>query len=109
MGQVALPLALFSTGASLSLGALRGNFFPAAAATMIKVAFAPFVGWVLAGLAGYTGAGMKVAVLLLACPTAVISFVMAEQLDADHRLAGSIVVLSTALSMISLALVLVLL
>ncbi|MHC4601341.1 MAG: AEC family transporter [Planctomycetota bacterium] len=107
MGQVALPLALFSTGASLSLGALRGNLLPALAATLIKVAFAPVLGWVIAVLAGYTGAGMKVAILLLACPTAVISFVMAEQLGADHRLAGSIVVLSTALSMISLALVLV--
>ncbi|MHC5040104.1 MAG: AEC family transporter, partial [Planctomycetota bacterium] len=107
MGQIALPLALFSTGASLSLGEVRGTLFPAAAASLIKVAAAPALGLIFATVAGYTGAGMKVGILLLACPTAVISFVMAEQLGANHRLAGAIVVLSTALSMVSLALVLV--
>ncbi|MHC4777935.1 MAG: AEC family transporter [Planctomycetota bacterium] len=108
LGQIALPLALISTGASLSLSAVRGMLVPAISASLIKVALAPAAGWFLAFLAGYSGPGMKVGVLLLACPTAVISFVMAEQLKADHKIAGSIVVLSTAMSLISLALVLIL-
>jgi predicted permease len=108
MAQIALPLALFSTGASLSLGSLKGTLTQALPASLLKVAVTPALGWVFAALVGYTGTGMKVGVLLLACPTAVISFVMAEQLGADHRLAGSIVVLSTLLSMVSLGFLLAL-
>ncbi len=106
MGQTALPLALFSTGAALSLADVRGQLVPATVSSLIKVGVTPAVGFAFACLVGYAGPGMKVALLLLACPTAVISFVMAEQLGADHRLAGSIVVLSTVLSMVSLAIVL---
>ena len=47
-----------------------------------------------------------VAMLFLGCPTAVVSWVMAEQLDGDHHLAAGAVVLSTLLSMITLAVIL---
>jgi len=45
---------------------------------------------------------------MLACPTAVVSYVMAEQLGADDRLAGGIVLLTTIASVGSLAAVLLL-
>ena len=107
VGQMALPLALFALGASLRLGSLRQTLAPALAGALIKVAAAPAVGYLVGRGMGLDPVGLRMAMLYLACPTAVMSFVMAEQLGGDGALAANIVVLSTLLSVVSFAVVLV--
>jgi predicted permease len=108
VSKIALPLALIATGTALSLGSIRGCIGCALAASVIKVLVVPLVGFFVARWLGLADEALLIALVYLACPTAVVSFVMAEQLDADHVLAGSIVVVSTILSMPVLGAVLLL-
>jgi predicted permease len=105
VGQVSLPLALIAVGAALVESKVGGYALCAFSASVIKIVIAP-----LAGLAGAIVLGLgpgetKVAMILLACPTAAVSYVMAEQLGSDEKLSAAIVTISTVLSIISLSVV----
>ena len=108
IGYMALPLVLMGLGASLTLKAVRGTFVPAFASATIKVAVGPIAGYLVGRQLGLTAGELRVGLLYLACPTAVVSFVMAEQLNSDSRLTASIIVLATFLSIPALAVVLLL-
>lgn len=106
LGQMALPLALLGIGATLRAWAIREGGVAALSSAIIKILFAPLVGYVVARLVGLPAIETQMALLYLAMPTAAMSYVMAERMGADGRLAGSIVVISTLLAMPALAAVL---
>jgi predicted permease len=97
LGQAALPCALLALGAGLAAGSVRSRFRPALAATALKLLATPAIGYALALAAGIRGELLPVALLLLASPCAVTSYVMADQLGADKELAASAIALSTLL------------
>jgi len=105
IGQMSLPLALLSIGAALVQAKIASRLTSALTASVIKLAVAPVVGLLAARLLGLGAGETRIALILLACPTAVASYVMADQLGASGELAATIVVLSTALSILSLGLV----
>lgn len=105
VGQMALPLALLAIGASLTPARVRGSLLHSVSVSAVKVALAPAAGYVVAVWLGMSGDEMKIAMIYLACPTAVASYVMAEQLGGDDALAGSAVVISTLMALVSLSLV----
>lgn len=105
LGQMALPVALISIGASLvGERIVCENFKPAVAASMIKVFIAPLAGFAIARAMNLGHAEMSVAVIMLACPTAVASYVLTQEIGGNVPLSGRIVVISTMLSAVSLAL-----
>ncbi len=106
VGQLALPLALLGVGASLRLQAFTNGLIYTVAASLIKVVAAPVTGFIICPFLGLTPVEMKIALLFLACPTAVVSFIMAEQLKGDGVLASGIILLSTLLSFLSFIIVL---
>jgi len=106
LGQMALPLALLGVGASLAMPSGAGSLVRASAAAVVKVAFGPLAGLLGGLLVGLTPQEMRIALIYLATPTAVMSFVMAEQLGGDARLSADAVVVSTALSLPALVAVL---
>jgi predicted permease len=107
LGQMALPLALFSIGASFSRGQLRSRLGAAAwISAILKVVVMPVVGILFIRLFGVGSMEARMALIFLACPTAISGYVMAEQMGADADLAGSVVLLSTILAMPALAIVL---
>jgi len=108
LGKAGLPMALLALGASLSFERVRGHFLLASVAALLRVAVAPLIGWWLAGWFGLTADLRTLTLLFLACPTAVASYVMADQMGADKDLAGAIVVLSTLYAFPAMALVLIL-
>ena len=59
-------------------------------------------------MAGFSGDTLLTALLYLASPCAVTSYVMADQMGADKELAGSAIVLSTLLCLPVMALILLL-
>ena len=103
LGAMALPLALLSIGAALVQpregGAKNWVVF---VASLIKVGFAPVVGFIVAKLMGLGLMEMKIALLLLACPTAAASYIITEQLGGDRRLAAAAIVVSSVLAAFSL-------
>lgn len=102
LGKMALPLALIVIGATLEFKVMRGLFAPILAASLIKVAFGPLAGFLLARWLGLTAEETRVAMILLATPTATSSYVMADQLGGDAPMTAGAIVLSTLLSMASL-------
>lgn len=103
LGQMSTPLALLGIGASLTLPAVRHNLSRATAAALIKVGWAPAVGFLVASLLRLSPVELRVALIFLACPTASASYIMAEQLGSDGKLAANIIVLSTLLAVPALA------
>lgn len=106
VGAVGLPAALMALGAGLTLSRLRGHLAPALAASLMRVALAPLLAWPLIHAWGITGDLRTMTYLFLTCPTAVASFVMADQMKADKDLAAAIIVLSTLLALPAMAIVL---
>jgi hypothetical protein len=105
VGQASLPLALIGIGAILAQSKIAGRGMPALVASIIKVVVSPIVGFWAARWISLGAAETKIALLFLACPTAIASYVVAEQLGGDEELSAAIIVVSTILSIISLSIV----
>ncbi len=102
VGQMALPLALLCIGGTLIVVRVRGSLAHATTASLLKVAAIPAIGFAAAMLLGLSTDELRVAMILLASPTAAASFVLAQQLYGDEALASSSIVISTVLSLGSL-------
>ena len=104
LGQMSLPIALMSIGASLvGEKIVCENFKPAVAASFIKVLVAPVAGYAIARAIGLGTGEMLVAMVMLASPTAVASYVMTQEIGGNAQMSARIVVISTILSAASLA------
>lgn len=105
LGQFALPLALMVVGGAMVSTPVRGRLRAGMITALLKVAAAPLLGlW----LARWLQAGPRetaVALILLACPTAVASYILTDQMNGDAALAATAIVLSTLMSAVSLSLV----
>ncbi|MCE5279672.1 MAG: AEC family transporter [Planctomycetaceae bacterium] len=104
-GVFASPLALLCVGGALVSTPLRGRIIPATLAAGIKVGVGTAVGVLLAGALGLNADQRAVALIFLACPTAVATYVLTEQLDGDGPLSAAGIVISTLMSAVSLAIV----
>ena len=102
IGQMALPLALLGIGATLSFDTVKGEVRESIAASIIKTAGAPLIGFLVGSALQLSSVEMRVALLYLTCPTAISSYVMAQQLKGNDRLAAGIVVVSTVVAAFSL-------
>ena len=102
-GRMALPLALLCVGGKLAGTRITGRLNTGLLAAIIKVGAAPAVGYLLARVIDAGPIETGVAMIFLACPTAIASYVLTEQLDGDGELAATAITLSTALSIASLA------
>ncbi len=103
VGRIGLPAALLALGGSLTWERVRGQSVPAFAAALMKVGVMPLVGLFVARACGLEGPLLTVCLLYLATPTAVASYVMADQMGADAELAAAIIVVSTVLAFPALA------
>ncbi len=107
LGQAALPCALLSLGAGLSFSSIRSQIKPAAVAATLKLVTLPLLGYLVLQLLGVQSREiMFTSMIYLAAPSAVTSYVMAEQMGADKELAAAAVTLSTLCAMPVLALLL---
>jgi malate permease and related proteins len=108
IGQIALPLALLGIGASLTFKGLFNDFSNSLFSALIKTIATPIFGFFVGSVIGLPRQELMIVLLYLACPTAVASYVMAQQMDADEILAGKIVIFSVFFSMAGFSLILAL-
>ena len=108
LGDMTTPLALLGIGAALTFSTLRGYWLTSTLAAGIKVVAAPLIGLLLARWLALSTAEMRMALIFLACPSATVTYIMAQQMGADDGLAANIVVLSTVLALPALAVALAL-
>lgn len=103
LGEMALPLGLLGVGGSLVTVKLGVAWRSPLAAALVKTALSPFLGWLVGRALGLGAAEMKMVLILMACPTAVISYTMAIELKGDEALATGAISLSVLTSLLSLA------
>jgi malonate transporter and related proteins len=104
LGRAATPLALFSLGASLPTFD-RGwpTVREAAFTTVIKLSILPVCVGVLAHVMGLSGLPWKVAVVTAAMPTGANAFMLARRATEFSAVSASTVVITTTLSLGSIA------
>jgi malate permease and related proteins len=108
IGRMALPLALLSVGAALLQERVTGNLATPIVGVILKIVVNPLLGFGLAILLGMPGDEIRIALLLLACPTAITAYVMTQQLGGDAPLSAAIIVLTSAFAAAPYAIVLAL-
>ncbi len=102
VGRIALPIALLSVGAGLDFGRLRANLYPAIAVSLIKLIVYPALVYLALRVIGFSGIELEVPVMIMATPTAVVSYIMAQEMRGDETLASAVIIGSTTASLITL-------
>jgi predicted permease len=107
LSGAAAPCALFSLGATLTTFRIGGDFRHVAAIAIGKLAVLPLVVWLLATrLLALEATEAAVVTMLAALPTGVNPFVLARKYGVYVERAASAVLVTTALSVVTLALLL---
>lgn len=102
LGRVATPLSLVVLGAGFQFGSIRGSTRQLALCIPLKLVVVPLVMLTLGTLLGYRGDTLVPILAIFGAPIAVSSYTMAEQMDGDGTLAASLVVLTTAFSILTM-------
>lgn len=106
LGEMALPLGLLGVGGSLVTVRLGAHWPRPLAAAMVKTVLSPLLGWVVGRALSLGALELKMVMILMACPTAVVSYTVALELKGDEALASGAIVLSVLTSLASLAAIL---
>ena len=102
LAQTAAPIALICIGAGFEGRKALKKIKPTIIATFIKLIGLAAVFIPVAVFLGFRNQELVAALIMLASPTTVTSYVMAKSMDNDEVLSSSIIVLTTVLSSITL-------
>jgi malonate transporter len=106
LGRAALALGLLAVGAALDLEAVRRGGGLLVVSSVLKLVAMPLLTAAGCSALGVEGTALGVALLFNGLPTATTAYILARQLGGDHRLMAAMITGQTALSMISIPLVL---
>ncbi len=101
IGRTALPLALLSIGSGLDPKHLPSEWRPALAISLVKLVAYPAAIWAALSAMGLEGEALRVPVVLLSSPCAVMAYIMAKEMNGDEGLASAIVIGSTLLATVT--------
>lgn len=102
LGAVTIPLALLILGADLDLDLKTTRLKELAAVTVSKLVLVPVTFLIPAVLLGFRGQALASLLAMYASPAAISGYIMAQNENADHHLAGQIVVITSILSCFTL-------
>ncbi len=102
--DLALPLALVGIGGSLNIENLKRASTLAFSSSIIKIVVLPLLLTFLAIFLGYRNDDLGIMFIVFACPTAIASFVMADVMGANSKLAGNIIMITTLGSVFTISL-----
>ncbi|MFK7768639.1 MAG: AEC family transporter [Mariniblastus sp.] len=108
VGSAAFPLALLGIGSQLASISISGQWSSSILSSVVKCIVCPLVGWMIGLSIGLSGIELRVILIMCAVPTAVSSYVLADQMKGDADLAASSVVICTVFSLFSLSVLLAL-
>jgi predicted permease len=106
LGEMALPLGLLAVGGSLVTVKFHGAWRAPLCSALIKTLISPLLGWVVGRVLGLGGLELKMIMILMACPTAVVSYSVAMEMKGDETIASGSIVLSVLTSIFALVAIL---
>lgn len=101
LGELVAPLMIFSIGLALSLPRIR-HAYVIIPAIIIKLAVMPFIAYITAIMLGLKGTALASCIVEGAMPTMVLSLLIAARFNLDESLAAFVIVVTTALSFVTL-------
>ena len=102
IAAITLPLALIAVGGTLQIKHLRNTSLITAGASIIKLLIAPLVATIIGYLFGYSGIDLGIIFIIFACPTAIVSYILADAMTPHGAIAGNIVLITTLISSITI-------
>ncbi len=102
LGNMATPLALLVVGASFDIKQAGEKIKPAVLASVIKLVILPLVFMPPAILMGFNGPQLIAILTMSGSPTTVACYIMAKNMDNDHVLTSSVVMITTLFSAVTL-------
>lgn len=102
LSSLALPLALLVIGASLSFELMRSRFASIFSVGILKLLLLPALGFALFRIFNLTPQDYLPGLIILASPTATVTFVMAKEMNGDADFAVAAISTSTVLSAVTL-------
>lgn len=103
LGEMALPLGLLGVGGSVATAKFGGQWRLPLSCALVKTAISPLLGWLVCRALGLDGLELKVTMIFMACPTAIVSYTIALEMKGDGVLASGAIVMSVFTSLVSLA------
>jgi predicted permease len=108
IGASAFSIALIGIGSQLASISVAGKWTESLTSSVIKNVACPIAGWIIGVSIGLSGTELLVILIMCATPTAVSSFILADQIGGDANQAASTVVVGTACSFATLSVLLML-
>ena len=102
IGKVATPLSLVALGGSFVISEVRKNLRALLIVLLGKLIISPLLLVAIAVLLGFRDETLVPVMIMFGAPIAVSSYPMAQQMDGDGELAGQLVVLSSALCILTI-------
>lgn len=102
LSRMTIPLALLGVGGSLNFSSFKKGFIKALSSSIIKLIIYPLIVVFVLLAGGFRGESLGVIFIMLACPSAVSCYVMAEALGSDSDLAAAIILLTTLGSVVTI-------
>ena len=106
VGSTAFPLALIAIGSRIRSLQLHHFGLPLIGVVLLKNGISLGLGVGLCHLMGITGSSQVIVLILAACPSAVATYVLVDQLNGDRELAASSIAITSVASIVSLSLAL---
>ena len=72
---------------------------------MVKTVVGPGLGWAVGRGLGLGPLELKMVMILMACPAAIVSYTMALEMKGDETIASGAIVLSVVTSLVTLAVI----
>lgn len=105
LGEMALPLGLLGVGGSLVTVRLGAAWRAPLGSALVKTVLSPLLGWAAGRALGLGPAELKLVLILMAAPTAIVSYTMALEMKGDEPIAAGTISLSVLTSLVSLAVI----
>jgi predicted permease len=104
LSDLALPMALLIIGASLSFDMVQSRLMTILSAGVMKLILLPAIGYLMYRICDVAATAYLPGIILLASPTATVTYVMAKEMQGDSELAVATISVSTLLSAITFTL-----
>lgn len=102
LSGIASPLAMVVLGASFTFLSVKGHLKEIVITVSAKLIVIPLIMLSAAALLGFRGEALACIMVAFGAPVAVSSFAMAQQMGGDEKLAAQLVVISSALCLLTL-------
>lgn len=109
LGQGAIPLIMIALGLSIDFSALSRSKSMIAFTSVMKLAFFPFVAFIIASKIGLVDLQYSISVIEAAMPSGMMSLLLAITYKLDYELTSDCILINTVISLITLPAIIMLL